>query len=824
MKKTDGIRSFTSDHAEVAFPLGGIGTGNVSIGARGDLRDWEIFNRPAKGNSLPNTFFALRTQSGDDDPITRILEGPIQHPHIRSHGYHPSTTAGLPRFTETTLHGEYPFVTVDFEDDAVPLDIQLEAYTPLIPLNPEDSGIPCAIFTFTVTNTSEVEQDISLVASMVNPIGGLQSDLYGGLQPAGQGAPINAYRDENSLRGLYYQPNPNIETDSTDYGTMALATDHETISYKRAWLRGAWFDNLREFWKDFVDDGHLTELDYEPLSPSGKPDTGSLALIDTLPAGETRSYRIIFAWHFPNRHNQWDSSAFNFQQDISDYDIIRNHYATRFDTAWDVAEYTLNHLDRLDTMTRKFHEALFDSTLPPVMLDAISANIVPVRSNTCFWLEDGRFYGWEGCFDDEGCCPGSCTHVWSYAQTVAFLLPSLERKMREIEFEVETEDDGYMTFRTFKTFGGEFVWQWGEQRPEAAVDGQMGCILRAYREWQLSGDTTWLRRLWAPIKNSIAFAQSQWDKDNDHVLDARQHNTYDIEFYGQNPLSSIYYLAALRAVEEMATLFDEPTIATNCRNAFEAGSQTLDKMLWNGEYYIQKLDDVNAYHYQHGEGCLSDQLLGQLHAQILGLGDLLPKDHIQTTLQSIYKYNFREGFSGHTNFQRTYVLNDESGLLLCSWPNGGEPNFPFVYSDEVWTGIEYQVASHLLYVGQVEEAIRMVTAVRDRHDGVRRNPWNEVECGHHYARSMSSWALLLASSGVQTNMAERELHFAPQMDISTDENIFQSFWSTGTAWGTFRHMKQTDEAELIIYGGTLPDDMQVTVDDKPVKIKIQVEQ
>lgn len=821
MKKTEGIRSFTSNASEVAFPLGGIGTGNVSIGARGELRDWEIFNRPAKGNSLPNTFFAIRTQAGDAQPIARILEGPIQHPHILSHGYHPSTTAGLPRFTETTLHGEYPFVSIDFEDEAVPLDVQLEAYTPLIPLNPEDSGIPCAIFTFGITNTSDVPQHISLVASMINPIGGLQADLYGGLQPSKLGAPINNYRAEDNLRGIFYQPNPTIADNSTDYGTLALVTDHANVSHKRAWLRGAWFDNLREFWKDFVEDGQLTDLDYDPQADSGKPDTGSLALMDDLSAGETRTYRIILAWHFPNRVNNWDSSAFNFAQEIGD-SIIRNHYATRFDSAWDVADYTVNNLERLDSMTRTFHSALFESTLPAVMLDAISANIVPARSNTCFWLEDGRFYGWEGCFDSEGCCPGSCTHVWSYAQTVAFLFPTLEQKMREIEFEVETEDDGYMTFRTFKTFGGEFVWQWGDQRPEAAVDGQMGCILRAYREWLLSGDTDWLRRLWNPIKQSIAFAQSQWDKDGDHVLDARQHNTYDIEFYGQNPLSSIYYLAALRAVEEMATLFDEPQIAENCRNAFEAGSKNLDDMLWNGEYFIQTLEDVNAYHYQHGVGCLSDQLLGQLHACILGLGDLLPKDHIQSALKSIYDYNFREGFTGHTNFQRTYVLNDESGLLLCSWPNGGEPNFPFVYSDEVWTGIEYQVAAHLLYEGQIQPAMDIVSAVRERHEGIRRNPWNEVECGHHYARSMSSWALLLAVSGFQVNIANNEMQFEPLMGTSTDRNafkIFQTFWSTGTAWGTFRQSK-TDTGEweynIDVLGGELHPDMQITANGMPI--------
>lgn len=803
MKSTDGIRSFDSTANQVAFPLGGVGTGNVSLGAHGDLRDWEIFHGPAKGNFLPNTFFAIRAKSANTEPVTRVLEGPIPPPHALSHGYHPVTSGGLPRFAKSTLHGEYPIVTVDLEDDELPIRVQLEAYTPLIPLNPEDSGIPVAILTYAVSNTTDDTLDVTLVGSMVNPIGGIKLNRFSQVEPTPHGVPVNDFRDTDGLRGITFDTSE-LATDHIDYGNIALVTDHDDVSYKRAWLRGAWFDNLREFWDDLVEDGQLTDLDYDEPPKDNKPDTASLALRDTLQAGETKSFRFILTWYIPNHVNSWDSDE-QYKGSDNPGPTIRKHYATRFDDAWDVARYTFAEFERLEAGTRNFHEAFFSSTLSPVMLDAISANIVPIRSTTCFWLEDGRFYGWEGCFDDQGCCPGSCTHVWSYAHTAAFLFPSLERSMRETEFEVETLEDGYMTFRTFKTFGGEFVWHWGDQRPEAAVDGQMGCILRAYREWQLSGDTDWLRRLWSAIKKSIAFASMQWDSDKDHVLDGRQHNTYDIEFYGPNPLSSIYYLAALRAVEEMAKVLDEPQIAENCRTAFEMGSRNLDEMLWNGEFYIQKLDDVDAYLYQHGIGCLSDQMLGQLHARVLGLGDLLPADHIRSTVKSIYDYNFRTNFKNHLNCQRTYVLNDESGLLLCSWPHGGSPKYPIVYSDEVWTGIEYQVAAHLIYEGYVDEAHDIVKAVRDRHEGYRRNPWNEVECGHHYARSMSSWALLTAASGVTVNMSKNEIHFAPKMETSNDQDHFQTFWSTGTGWGTFAQTKSGNgwDYEFVVLGGSV---------------------
>lgn len=795
MKQTR-TRTFDASATALAFPLGGIGTGNVSLGARGELRDWEIFNKPAKGNALANSFFAIRVEPEGEKAQARVLEGPLSAPHTLSHGYHPITTAGLPRFASTSFQGDYPFATIDFEDPAMPADISLEAFTPLIPLNPEDSGIPCAILSYTVKNTSEKPMKLSLVGSLINPVGGIQLNQYQFVDPSRKGKSVNEFRDEKGLRGLFLHAEGIAEND-LDYGSVSLVTDHPDVSVKPTWQRGAWFDFLREFWNDFASDGLLNSLGYKDLPEHGNPDTGSLCLIDKLEPGQEKTYRFILSWYFPNRLNSWERSSEN---------AIRNHYATRFDSAWSVADYVLKNFERLYAETRAFQQALCSTSLPSYVVDALSANIVPLRSHTCFWLEDGRFYGWEGCFDDFGCCAGSCTHVWSYAYTLAYLFPSLERSMRETEFLIETEDDGYMTFRTFKTFGETYKWQWGEQKPEAAVDGQMGCILRVYREWLLCGDTEWLKKLWPAVKRALEFAAKQWDTDGDGVLDGRQHNTYDIEFHGPNPLSMSYYLAALRAAEEMAKVLGEEDTAYTYRTAFETGSSKTDTMLFNGEYYRQQLEDVNAHMYQHGDGCLSDQLLGQLHARILDLDDLLPESHVRSTLKAIFNHNFRRDFHDHINPQRTYVLNDEEGLLLCSWPNGGEPDYPFVYSDEVWTGIEYQVAAHLIYEGWLNEGLEVIKAVRERHDGVRRNPWNEVECGHHYARSMASWAVLLATSGFQANMNEGVMSFDPILEASTEEKRFSCFWSTAKGWGLYAQTQDSSgtwQPKLEVLGGDM---------------------
>jgi non-lysosomal glucosylceramidase len=797
------IRSFDASAGALAFPLGGIGTGNVSLGARGDLRDWEIFNAPGKGHKLPNTFFAIRLQTADHPPVARVLEAALQPPFNLSHGYHPSQNGGLPRFTNSIFRGEYPFAFIEFQDDTIPVRVELEAFTPFIPLNPEDSGIPCVSLTYSVTNLTSEPISMTLVGSLCNPVGGIRFDPFMNIRPSKQGKTRNEVRSGSDFSGVFMSADE-IEPDDLAYGSMALITSYPETTIKPHWLRSGWWDFLQEFWDDFVDDGLLTDLGYNSPSEGGQPDTTSLGLLDTLPPGETRRFQFWITWHFPNRHNSWHGSQ-AVREGASP--TIRNHYATRFDDAWDVGAYTVREWSRLEAETRKFHRAFFASTLPEEVLNAVSATIVPMRSNTCFWLEDGRFYGWEGCFDDAGCCAGSCTHVWSYAYSLAYLFPSLEREMRRIEFQVETEPDGYMMFRNLKSLGEEFIWTWGAQKPEAAVDGQMGTILRAYREWQLSGDRPWLESIWPGLKQAMHFASIHWDTDQDFVLDGKQHNTYDIEFYGPNPLSSIYYLAALRAVEQMAGILGETDLAQRCHQAFLKGSEKLDGLLWNGEYFIQRIDDVDQYKYQHGLGCLTDQLLGQLHAHVLGLGSLLPEEHIRTASKSIFDYNFRVGFEDHANCQRTYVLNGESGLLLCTWPHGGRPKFPFVYSDEVWTGIEYHVAAELIYDGWLDAGLEIIRAVQDRHDGIRRNPWDEVECGHHYARSMSSWTVLLALSGQHSDLGQGVLSFSPVVEASTDPNQFQCFWSNGCAWGIYRRaLNTTDEAwtpEIEVLGGSL---------------------
>lgn len=754
---------------EIAFPLGGVGTGTISLGGRGNLRDWEIFNRPGKGVHLPFTFFALYFEPEGGKPGVRILEGPLMPPYTGAHGFNRGEVPGWPRMDKARFIGEYPLARVSLEARDVPLEIELEAFNPLVPLQAEDSGIPAIVLRYRIKNLSPGRVRVTVVGSILNPIGFDGEGELSSLSSEKFGQNLNRVRRSPLLSGLFLSSNK-VPPDSPLFGTLALATPWKEITYLSHWERGEWWDDLQIFWDDLADDGRLKDVDEESPSPEGRTDVGSLGLRASLEPFQEVQLPFFLAWNFPTILNDFDIVR---EQRGG---LLRNHYARRFPDAWAAAEYLASNLDRLERETRLFQEAFFGTTLPPYVLDAVSSQMSTIRTTTCFWLEDGKFFGFEGCHDRRGCCPLNCAHVWNYAQSLAFLFPALERTIRETDFLHQVQPDGRMIFRTSLPLGSGVFWDF-----KPAADGQMGRIISLYRDWQISGDNDFLRKLWPQAKKALEYAWASWDADRDGVMEGEQHNTYDIEFYGPNGMMGGFYLGALLAGSKMAEAVGDREAARLYREIFERGRKKFDELLWNGEYYIQKYEGIREKKYQVGEGCLSDQLLGQWLAMVAGLGRFLPEERVKSTLRSIFRYNFRTDFRDFPNSQRTYALNEEKGLLLCSWPRGGRPPLPFVYSDEVWTGIEYHVASHLIYEGMLEEGLTIVKAVRDRYDGWRRNPWDEVECGHHYARAMSSWALLLALSGYSYSGPEMKLGFRPAFEPEK----FQTFWTAGTAWGNY---------------------------------------
>jgi uncharacterized protein (DUF608 family) len=800
------LKRYDQNHlARIALPLGGIGTGTVSLGGRGDLRDWEVMNRAAKGfvplRGSTGPFFALFIKTVDGQTVTRAVQGPIElSDYEESHG---STVPnhGLPRFRRCSFAAAYPLGQVMLSDPDVPVDVRIEAFNPLVPGDAEASGIPATVLRYVLVNKTDKAVTASVCGSMPNFIGidgsGNTKDWKGDLVAVGGKANRNEFRQGGTVRGILMR-SEGVAARAEQWGTMALITTAEAdVSYRTAWIQEGWGSSALDFWDDFSDDGKLQERN------AAAEDTpmASLAVGVELPPHETRKVTFLLAWHFPNRQT-WTPKG-------NEQDRIGNYYATKYSDAWDVAEKFAPELAKLEAKTVNFVRAFCQSDLPEVVKEAALFNLSTLRTQTCFRTEDGRFYGWEGSSNKRGCCHGSCTHVWNYEQVTAFLFGEQAKSMREVEFAHATDDKGLMSFRV------NLPLERSHGFGKAAADGQMGCIMKMYRDWQLSGDDQMLKALWPHVKKALEFCwiEGGWDADRDGVMEGCQHNTMDVEYYGPNPQMGVWYLGALRAAEEMAHYLGEEDFAAICRRLFEQGKKWIDENLFNGEYYEHQIrppkdksaiapsllvgmgaKDPTNPDYQLGSGCLVDQLVGQYMAHVCGLGYLLEPANVRKTLSSIMKYNLRDGFYGHFNCMRSFVLGDESALLMASYPNE-RPKNPFSYFTEVMTGFEYTAAVGMLYEGQTDDGLRCIRNIRDRYDGRKRSPFDEAECGHHYARAMASWAAVLAMTGFNYSGVAKSMTFAAR------EGTF--FWSNGYAWGSCslkRTMKGVNVELSVLHG------------------------
>ena len=781
----------------IAFPLGGIGTGSISLGGRGQLRDWEIFNRPDKGNSPQYAFPSLWTERPNQGPIARVLEARILPPYEGPTGLGFANAPGLPRVDSCTFTGEFPVARIDFEDSNLPVKVSLEAFSPFIPLNADDSGLPALVLRYQISNPTSSKLKASIGFSIENPIGESRNK---GVDFTGSYGRTNEFRKGSEVQGLLMR-NPFLPATEPLAGSFALSilgAGAGKVSYLRGWPSARWWESALLFWDDFSADGELG-----PES-AVRTAVGSLCLLHEIPGGDKREYTFLLTWHFPNRTAArcgWSAPKGHEQ------DVIGNFYSTRFRDASEVAEYVASNLTKLEAGTRQFVSAIRETTLSGAVKDAAMSNLSTLRSPTCFRTSDGHFHGFEGCNDKEGCCFGSCTHVWNYEAATAHLFPTLSRSLREQQFGFSTDKDGRMDFRLLLPAEIE---HWGY----AAADGQMGVVMKLYLDWRLSGDTAWLRRLWPSAKRALEFAwiAGGWDANRDRVMEGVQHNTYDVEFVGPNPLCGIWYLGALRAGEEMARAVGDRDAAEQYRKVFSEGSKWIDAYLFNGEFYVQKVGairkediarglqvgmgtgDTEHPTFQLGDGCLVDQLVGQYFAEIAGLGLLLNADHIRATLNSIYKYNYKRSLNDHESVQRIFALNDEAALVICDYPHGKRPQVPFPYFAEVMTGFEYSAAILMLYMDMIPQGIELIENIRRRYDGEKRNPWDEAECGYHYARAMASWASIPALSGFRYHGAEGSVVVEPRINPEK----FAAFWSTATAWGTFSHAIKREGTSVTI--------------------------
>ncbi len=794
------LKHYDQDHLlNIALPLGGIGTGTVSLGGRGELRDWEIMNKPAigystvtKGNNAP--FFSIFVKPEGEKAVTRALIGPVHPTEYIHYEGRPVNQHGFPRFANASFDAAYPVGIVNLSDETMPVSVKIIGFNPMVPGDADASGLPVAVLTYEVKNVTNQPLLVSVCGTMRNFVGQdgskTQRDWKGDYIPYGAKNNQNEYRESNGLSGIYMYSDSIAKTDPA-FGSIALTTNETSgVSYRRSSEPNHWERATLDVWDDFSTDGELTD---KPMLNDDNP-MASLAIKKSVAPNSTQTFRFFITWDFPARY-AWSKVP------------VGNYYSTHYLDAWDAAQKIVPQIPELEQKTKLFLKAFLSSTLPDEVKEAALFNLSTLRSQTVFRIKSGHLMGWEGVMDEFGSCQGSCTHVWNYEVATPFLYGNLARTMRDLEFNYALDKDGLMSFRA------SLPLSIASSSKIAAADGQMGCILKMYREWQLSGDNEFLKNNWSNVKKTLAFAwiKGGWDGNQDGVMEGCQHNTMDVEYYGPNPQMEFWYLGALRAGQEMARFMNDKEFEKKCASLFLNGSQWSDRNLFNGEYYIQQITPPVSNNdiakglqagmgsanlanpdFQLGEGCLVDQLVGQYMAHICGLGYLANEQNIKTTLQTIMKYNYIKDFSPIFNNMRSYVMGNESGLIMASWPKG-RLKVPFPYFAEAMTGFEYTAAVGMIYENQVENGLKCIKSVRDRFDGLKRNPFDEPECGHHYARAMASWATVIALSGFQYSGVTQSMTFTP--------NSGTYFWSNGSAWGTCNINGKS--AELAVLHGSV---------------------
>jgi uncharacterized protein (DUF608 family) len=775
-------RDFNGAHSgdytnRVAFPMGGIGAGMLCLEGTGALSHVSIRHRPEVFNE-PCTFAAISIKGRP--AAARVLEGPV--PAWKLFGAPGTgngaagTSFGLPRFREAVFQARFPFATVALKDKGVPLAVELTGWSPFEPGDADNSSLPVAALEYRFTNRSStpLEAVFSFNAKNFMASGGQQAvrPIQGGFILWGGGGKDKPWEE----------------------GAFSASVSDPAVKVNHAWFRGGWWDALTMAWKEIAE----AQCFERSAVTEGGPSSGATLFVPfTLQPGASKTIALRLAWFVGQTNLRIGKDPAGAQ--ATDPSQYRPWYAGKFTDINGVSFYWRDHYDELKRKSGIFRDAFYDSTLPPEVLEAVAANLTILKSPTVLRQSDGKLWSWEGCGDNSGCCHGSCTHVWNYAQAIPHLFPALERTLRETEFGPSQSDAGHQQFRSalpIRPLEHDF---------HAAADGQLGGIMKVYREWRISGDMEWLRSLWPKVKKSLDFCIETWDPGHKGLVEEPHHNTYDIEFWGPDGMCTSFYLGALQAAVLMGkALGDEVRLYSDL---LTKGTEYAESKLFDGDYFIQHIEWKNLKaknpqenksmvgnyspealallekegpKYQYGKGCLSDGVLGSWLALVCGVGQVLNADKVAAHLKAVHKHNLKLDLSDYPNPQRpSYACGVEGGLLLCTWPKGGELSLPFVYSNEVWTGIEYQVASHLLRMGHVKEGLEIVRVCRERYDGRTRNPFNEYECGHWYARAMSSYALLFGLTGARYDAVEKVLHLDPRI-----KGDFRAFFSAAGSYGT----------------------------------------
>jgi len=761
----------------IAFTVGGIGAGAIQFNGNAEPEIWQIAKNFTHEH-VPDTFLGIRTESENNVTELRALQS--------------KSVGKFKGMSSLTFEGEYPFAHFHFKEKALPVQVSLEVFNPLIPMDLKNSAIPCAIYTIKVKNTSNAPVNVTVLASQKNALGYTKSiKAYGG--------------NKNTIRKIDDATVLHMTQDaSLNVADMSLMTTEKECNATAEW------SDLNTIYDEFGEKGILDGSEKSRLSALGKTVNGALAVPFHLDKGEEKEVTFTLAWYFKNiKHGS--KGAWKREGQM---------YNNWWTNSFEVSRYLKNNLASLTAKTRLFHDTLYASNLPIWLLDRMTSQFAVLRSQSCWWSADGYFGVWEGVNETSGCCAGNCTHVWQYAQGHARLFPELGKIMREQDYSFELKN-------------GMVPNRHGSK--ESFADGHFGTILNTYREYLCSTDMDWLKSKWLNVKHAMDYAIHHWNPAQDGYMTSIQHNTLDGSFMGCSSWIGTLYLTTLEASARMADLMGDTDSAKHYREIRESGQKLQNERLWNGEYYIQKQGEKRMQDYL--DGCHIDQLLGEWWASQLNIDENYPQERTKKALDSLLKNNFFTDFHGQSLKPRQYVEKEDAGMKMITWPKENQPVPGMKYGDETMTGFEYSAGVTMIQSGMIKEGLTVLKAVYDRYDGRLRtegvtptkngpwgysgNPYGDDECGKYYGRSLSIWSALLALQGFLYDGPQKIIGFKPRFNIQDHT----SFFTVAEGYGLFKQSKQSKQmsVEISLTSGDLYlKEIVLEVDKQPTAVGLSL--
>lgn len=758
----------------IGMPVGGIMCGMVYLGGDGRLWLWDVFNKNQSGVVYKNIPWHEKIQFNFE--YARPFDGanyvePVKDVRPLEQGFTIKVTINgealvreLHNADEISFEATYPVATVRYSFKDIPVAVTLKAYSPFIPLNEQDSALPVTILSFSINNKSTTPITVELSGILEN-----KTAIHSANDRQYQR--INDVVTNEKFAGVFMRPYSHNWADEAfwnapDYGNFCLASLNQNNRISPQ------VSDIANPSGPFLADTTLKSARVE-FNQKLVGMVGSIASIDP-----NRSVELNYAiaWYFPNLT----------------FEKIRNeggrHYKKRFKSSTEVVRYVHDNFKTLSEQTLLWADTWYkESTLPYWFLERTFLNISTLATTTCHWFESGRFWAWEGI----GSCPGTCNHVWQYAQAVGRIFPALERDTRErVDLGVGFHDDGHIGFRA-------------EYDPSPAVDGQAGRILDIYREHQMSRDNEFLKRVWPKTKRAIQYLLAQ-DTNGDGMTDTTLENTLDAKWPGEIAWIVGLTLSAIKASQYMAQEMGDNDVAARCAKYVDDGRANMEKLLFNGEYFIHRPDPVKGREGVIGSynTCHIDQVYGQSWAFQVGIKErIIGKEKTLSALRAVWKYNFTTDVGPYLKEHhggRPYALPGEGGMIMNTNPKnedvpyGVKDAWQVTYFHECMSGFEHQVASHMMAEGMAEEALILTRTIHDRYSAVKRNPFNEVECSDHYARAMASYGTFITACGFSYHGPHQEIGFAPKINVDN----FKAAFTAAEGWGTYSQTKKESKIEI----------------------------